>query len=305
MHSNPLLCGLLGGLLGGLLASLAATAGAQESKANAAEEAALLKNAEAFVEAFHKGDAKALAALFTVEGDYTDQVGKRLKGRDGIEAGFAKVFADHKGMKLRLNVGPIRFLAPGVAIEDGTAELLHPDGTPPSRVRYTNVHVKKDGKWYFDSVRDAPYTAPSNYDKLADLEWAIGSWSDDVAEGPMANVTFRWGDNQNYIVSHSSTSVKNHLLSGGTQWIGWDPTTKIIRSFTFDSHGGFGEGTWMKTGEQWAHKTTYTLRDGKKLTATDLITRVDADTVTWQSKDRTLDGQKLPDIKEVKMKRAK
>ncbi|HJZ56859.1 MAG TPA: hypothetical protein VKE74_17960, partial [Gemmataceae bacterium] len=38
---------------------------------NPAEEAALLKNAEAFVEAFNKGDAKTLAAFWTPQGDYT------------------------------------------------------------------------------------------------------------------------------------------------------------------------------------------------------------------------------------------
>ena len=52
-------------------------------------------------------------------------------------------------------------------------------------------------------------------------------------------------------------------------------------------------------------KTTTVLRDGKKLTATDVVTRVDADTLTWQAKDRTLDGKALPDVKEVKMKRVK
>ena len=43
----------------------------------------------------------------------------------------------------------------------------------------------------------------------------------------------------------------------------------------------------------------------RKLTATNILTRVDADTVTWQATDRTEDGKALPDIKPIKFKRVK
>src|SRR5262245_61443570 len=69
-----------------------------------AEEAALQKSAEAFVEAFHKGDAKALAAFWTENGDYTDQRGHRIKGREAIEKTFSDLFAENKGLKLRINI---------------------------------------------------------------------------------------------------------------------------------------------------------------------------------------------------------
>jgi hypothetical protein len=47
------------------------------------------------------------------------------------------------------------------------------------------------------------------------------------------------------------------------------------------------------------------LRDGKKLAATNILTRLEADTFTWESKNRTEDGKQLPDIKPIKMKRVK
>src|SRR5436190_7601227 len=83
---------------------------AEESGGNPKEEAALEKNAEAFVEAFHKGDATALAAFWTADGDYTDQTGRRMVGRDAIEKAFKEFFAEHKDMKLRINIGAVRFL---------------------------------------------------------------------------------------------------------------------------------------------------------------------------------------------------
>src|SRR5581483_10055844 len=55
---------------------------------NPADEAALLKNAESFVAAFEKGDAKARAAHWTPQGDYTNQAGHKLTGREAIEKAF-------------------------------------------------------------------------------------------------------------------------------------------------------------------------------------------------------------------------
>src|SRR6202022_1659083 len=125
----------------------------KQQKEKPAEEATLLKNAEAFVEAFHKGDAKALAAFWTAEGDYTDQRGRQFKGREAIEKTFRELFAENKGLKLRINIDSLRFPTADVAIEDGTTEVSPANGAPPSRARYSIVHVKKDGQWLIESVR--------------------------------------------------------------------------------------------------------------------------------------------------------
>src|SRR5262245_24712169 len=60
---------------------------------------------------------------------------------------------------------------------------------------------------------------------------------------------------------------------------------------------------WSNQGDRWIIKTNAILPDSKKLEATNVVTRTGPDTVTWQSKDRTLDGKELPDIKETKLKR--
>jgi uncharacterized protein (TIGR02246 family) len=288
-----------------LLFGLAAGRGTAADPDNAKEEAALFKRAEEFVAAFGKGDAKALAAFWTADGDYTDLRGRQMKGRDAIAKGFEELFADNKGLKLRINVTGMRFVTPEVAVEDGTTEVLHPDGAPPSRARYTTVHVKKDGQWFVSSVRDAAYTPPSNYEHLKDLEWAIGDWADEAEKGEVARASFAWAENQNFIVSTFTTTFKSISIGGGTQWIGWDPAAKTIRSWTFDADGSFGEATWTRDGDKLVIKASATLRDGKKMTATNVVTKIDADTIGWQSKDRTLDGKALPDVKEVKMKRVK
>jgi uncharacterized protein (TIGR02246 family) len=277
----------------------------EDVKDKAAEEAALLKSAEAFVEAFHKGDAKAVAAFWTPDGDYTDQTGKQFKGREAIEKAFTGFFAENKGLKLRIDIASLRFVTADVAVEDGTTSVLHPDGAPPSRARYTIVHAKKDGKWLLSSVRDAPFTAPSNHEHLSGLDWLIGDWAADADKGEVARVAFSWTPSENFIVSSFTTSFKNISIGGGTQWIGWDPERKGIRSWTFEEGGGFGESTWSRDGDKWVIKASGILHDGKKVTATHVVTRIDADTVAWQSKDRMVDGKPMPAIAELKFKRVK
>ena len=271
----------------------------------AKEEAALLKRAEAFIEAFHKGDAKAVAAFWTADGDYTDQEGKRHKGREAIEKLFKGFFAENKGLKLRIDIASLKFVTADVAIEDGTTSVIPPDGGLPSRARYTIVHVKKEGQWMLSSVRDTPYTPPSNHEHLAGLEWLIGDWASDGDKGEVVRVEFAWTESRNFVIGSFATTFKNITIGGGTQRIGWDPLAKNIRSWTFENNGGFGEGTWTPDGNKWVAKSTGVVREGKKVAATNILTRIDEDTMSWESKDRTEDGKPLPDIKPIKMKRVK
>jgi hypothetical protein len=47
------------------------------------------------------------------------------------------------------------------------------------------------------------------------------------------------------------------------------------------------------------------LPEGKKAVATLVVTRLDADTIGLQAKDRAVDGAAVPDTKEIKLKRVK
>jgi hypothetical protein len=133
----------------------------------------------------------------------------------------------------------------------------------------------------------------------------LGDWVEDGAGPELARASFSWSQNQNFMVSSFVRTFKNISLGSGTQWIGWDPNAKHIRSWSFDADGGFGEGVWAQEGSKWVVKTTTTLRDGKKVTATNTVTRVDADTLTWQTTQISVDGKAMPDGKVVKMKRVK
>src|SRR5258708_1329815 len=75
---------------------------ARQPKGEAKDTDAIAKKGEAFVEAFDKGKAKVLAGFWTKDGDFTDQTGRHLKGREAIEKSFSTQFADNKGLKLSI-----------------------------------------------------------------------------------------------------------------------------------------------------------------------------------------------------------
>ncbi|HUO09408.1 MAG TPA: SgcJ/EcaC family oxidoreductase [Phycisphaerae bacterium] len=299
--------GAVSGLLGLVLALVSATS-VRADASPTDERAAIAKTAQGFVDAFQKGDANACASFWAPDGDYIDLDGRVLSGRQAIAEDFANFFAENKaqgGLGLRIEVASIRFPTPDTAIEDGVTSVFRSDGSLPNRAHYTNMLVKKDGQWLLASVRESPYLPPDNYQKLQPLEWAIGEWIEDTNGPHVGRIRFDWSPDRNFMIATRAVGVKDILLDNGSQRIGWDPAAKMLRSWHFESDGGFGEGSWTKDGKNWVIRTSSVLRSGSLMTSTTIVTRVDPDTITWQMKDQQLDGKAIPDSAVVKMKRVK
>lgn len=269
--------------------------------ADAAPEAPLLDRAREFVVAFGKGDSAAVANFWMPEGDYLDLNGRHLVGREAISKSFAEFFAAHPKAKLRIDVDAIRFLDPNTAVEDGVTTLVE-DG-PIVSLRYTNIHVLKDGQWFLASVREYPDAEPGTGQHLQPLAWMIGAWQDENTGGETGSVEFTWAPGGNFLLAHHTLGAGGQVVSEGDQRIGWDAATGEVRSWSFEADGSFGEGTWTQKGGTWTNAMTSTLADGKKLSASNIITVTGPDAITWQSKDRKLDDKPLPDTPVIQMKR--
>ncbi len=81
----------------------------QDDSADA--KAAIAKNGEAFIEAFHKGDAKALAAFWTSNGEYTHEAGQATKGRQAMRKNFAASFSDEQDVQITIAHRCLRMLS--------------------------------------------------------------------------------------------------------------------------------------------------------------------------------------------------
>ena len=302
---GPALC-LAAALAVGQFAAVGNPPAPQAARATVAAQPAAVKGqrAEQFVAAFNKGDAKAVAAFWTPGGEYIDEVGKQYKGRAAIERLYEKVFAANKGAKLSVTVTSARMVGTDAAIEDGITEVTPADGGPGTAARFTAVLVKKDGEWYFESVRESVAHPPSNAEHFEEIEFLIGDWAGE-GKGESGTASYSWAENQNFIVSTFATTLNGIPVVGGTQWIGWDAIDKRIRSWTFYSGGGFGEATWAKEGGKWVTKVNARTADGKKVSATNTLSRTDDDHITWQISNLTVDGQSVPDPSPLKLRRVK
>lgn len=271
--------------------------------AQQAEEKAIRSLAESFAKAYHEGNAKAAAAHFTSDAEYVDEHGNVAQGRSEIEDGLTEFFGDHPSCQLDFDIESIRFIAPGVAIEDGTTTMIHSEDGGAITSRYTATHVKQaDGKWLTASIRDhAPKheKTRSHAAQLKQLDWLLGDWIDE-GEDSLVMFSCESVDGGNYLVRKFTVHIHGQESMSGTQRIGFDPISGKFRVWLFDSEGGYAEGTLRPDGEdRWILRMAGTNADGEAASGTSIYTLVNNHTMTWKNVDHEVAGEKLPDSDEV------
>ena len=271
----------------------------QEAEQPPADEAAIRKTVESYVAAFNKADAQALAEHWSETAVYTNRLtGEEAVGRAAIAEQFAAIFQEKKDLKLEVAIESIRLLSPNVAVEHGTAKLLAPEGEP-EEIKYTAIYIKQGDQWLLDRVTDGTDEAPpSHYEQLKTLEWMVGSWVDEDEEARV-ETECNWTKNRNFLTRSYSIVVGDQIEMSGMQVIGWDPAAKTIRSWTFDSEGGFAEATWTFQKDRWHIHNKGVLADGRRASAINIMKPVDANSFTWQTTERTAGGELLPNVDEV------
>jgi uncharacterized protein (TIGR02246 family) len=273
-----------------------------ETPQRQADEAAVREASQAFARAFEKGDAKAIGAFFTEEGEYVDEDGKPIQGRAALKKAYESFFAKRPELKVESKADAVRFVGKDAAVENGTF-TVRAKNSPPDSSRYSTLYVRQDGRWLMALLkewRDETTGRPS----LQNLAWLIGTWESEGTD-LKARTTYAWAENQKFIRARFTITPKKEgeRPSSGTQVIGLDPVSGIIRAWVFDADGGIGESSWTWDGERWIIDSAGTLADGSETTAQNFLTRTGDDTFTWRSAKRTLNSDSLPDLGTVKVKR--
>jgi uncharacterized protein (TIGR02246 family) len=298
--TSLVLLGLVGGFVPAQL-----IAAPPKSAAAPAQTDAIRASADDFTAAFNKGDAKAVAALWTPDGSETDEQGTTFKGRQAIEAEYAKLFKAHPDARIQIAVHSVEFPAPSVAVEDGVATVTV-SGAPPSSSRYTVVHVIQDGKWLMSNVHESPADVKSGAETLQTLDWLIGKWQAKMGD-VVAESDIRWLANKSFIRRDYTVRKGDATTGSGIQIIGWDPLQGQIRSWSFDSSGGYGTGLWSQTADGWQIDHIGTLPDSTPTTSQDFVIRVPGeDNVLGYRSTRRFAGQSpLADMREIVFDRVK
>jgi len=262
------------------------------------DDNAVRKAGQAYVEAMNAGDLAAVAAFWSKDAEYTDAAGKTYRGREVVAGLLKEALAGMKGCTMRGKVHSLRFLRPDVVMEDGELECRSADGSHASN-RYSVIWLKNDGRWLIGSARDLPTSETSSapsaaYPKLQHFEWLVGEWQGG-AKGE-AKLHCRWASNKCFLLMEYTVERPDGGPLEVSQRVGWDPAAGAIRSWVFDSVGGFGEGAWKREGNRWVIEAVGVLPDGGSGNAINTYEFVDANTFVWRSRERTVDGQPLADV---------
>ncbi len=267
------------------------------------EERAIRNEAKEFADAYNQGNAEAVAAQWTKDGEYT--IGQHtVKGRDAIAKLYAAFLQANPGSKMEVKVGSVRVIAPTVAIEEGTASVTGSANGPASSSSYSAVHVKRGDRWPMVSVHESEMPTIQFDRDLKELAWMVGEWT---ASKDTTKVTLAcdWMADKHFLRAHVTIQGKGGAaFPGGTQIIGRDPMSGQVVSWFFGVDGGYGSGIWQKDGSRWLIQTVGIAADGTPTAATNVLYRADKNVASWQSFNRFRGDTPLPDVKEVVIERA-
>jgi uncharacterized protein (TIGR02246 family) len=271
---------------------------------NSAAEAGKLAQAQAdkYAAAFDKADAKALGEFYADDVQYTTEEGALISGRKAVVDGLAKYFAKNKGAKLELANESARLLTPEVLVEKGLSTLVSSAGNRES-TRYAVTYVKKGDAWLITEIGETALPAANAATQaLGEIAWMVGSWKDD-SPGITIETHADWTKQNHFLRRSFSVTREGQNTIDGTEVIGYDPVQGHLRSWVFDSEGGFGESTWTQEGNKWLVNTKATGPDGSQSSSQHIITKINDNKYTWESINRVRDGEVLPNLDKIEVVR--
>jgi uncharacterized protein (TIGR02246 family) len=264
----------------------------------AGDQAAILRRTQEFLRAVSRGEARDLAAFWTDRGEYARGDDLTIRGRENIEKAYAASLKERESAEVELQSESVRFLADDTALQEGTFLAKRPSAPERARSRFVILYVRVNSQWQIGLLREWP-EGPS----LQDLAWLVGAWSS-TSDGVDVRAAFEWTENRKFLRGNFTMKQEDRAVSG-FQILALDPATGSIKAWTFGGDGDLGEAVWTRTEKGWSVKTTGVTSEGDPVIATTLITPIDEDSFTWQSVERTVDGEKQPDVGPVKVVRAR
>src|SRR5262245_5323691 len=215
-----------------------------------ADKAAIDKLIKENSQAFNNRDAAAIAANWTADGEYIRNDGDPIRGRTEVQKGYAEFFKTLKGKPtVEVQTDKLRFPSADTAVSEVTLRLKNEQGEVIGS-SWRNTLLAREGgtmkvamvqEWDRDSSLD---------DSLKDLEWLIGTWRMDTRDRDVTT-TYEWDESKKLIRGKYTDKQGGREVESGTQVFGKDNADGGIRSWVFQSDGGFGDGLWTRDGKKW------------------------------------------------------
>lgn len=267
-------------------------------------EATIRATADAFTEAFNKGDAAAIGALWGENAEYIDEAGQHTHGRAAIQKEYADFFAQNPGLKIKVQIDSIKMVGEYTAIEDGQTTVSRDPENSPVTAYYKAVHVKRDGQWEMASVMDYPVPEDPSLSHVEDLDWLVGEWTASN-DGVDLSVTCKWIAGERFLERSWEASQAGEIVSSGKQIIGWDPSSEQLTSWSFTSDGGHAVGAWVPQQDGWGIESVGVLADGTATYSIETMSSGGEDQLSWTSTERFVEDVQIPNTSEVVLERQK
>jgi uncharacterized protein (TIGR02246 family) len=268
---------------------------AQDEDPNQANLDLLAANAASFVEAYNKGDAAALANLFLPSGEIVLANGEVVAGREEISRFYSEILTADNRPQAALEAGSVRFVTPGIAVEDGTLHVTLPSGEVISHY-YTAVQVKQeDGGWLTASIRDEIEDHAPASEKLLALEWMVGDWLIEK-DGTRTFLSFSWSEDGPFIDGKALTEIAGSQSTSSTYRIGWNSNRDNFVSWAFDATGGYTKSEWTTAANGWLLRTVGVTSDGEINQSTQSLSPgTSAQSYIWATRDQTIGDEMMPE----------
>ncbi len=266
------------------------------------EEKPFWDSAQAFVDAYAQRDAAALGKLFTEDAEFYDEFGERTIGRTALVAMFQDVFdSASEALIEEIQIERVRHVTDTVALEEGVVISSESADSHRYLSRYIALHTKgEDGRWRINTLKDSPRESTNRREQLQQLAWLMGEWVNEDSNS-VVHTKCNWSEDGNYLLREFVVQTNDGREMSGVQRIGWDPTLKKLRSWTFDSEGGFFNGLWTKDKDHWLLTSAGVTADGETVTGTSVYTRVDNEMISWQYRSLIVGGEVRSDSDPVTM----
>ncbi|MDF1858878.1 MAG: nuclear transport factor 2 family protein [Verrucomicrobiales bacterium] len=262
----------------------------------------LQKTAENFVRAYNAKDLDGIRSLFADDAELiNDSEQLRFQGIGEILSVFSESFSDFPQKQVSLEVTRVRLLTADVAVEDGVLYFSDAEDSEFfDTVPYSATLVRgENGNWEIALSHEFQSMEPEVDLSILDrLSWLEGEWT--LRSGPMrmdVQITRREGG-----VFYTGKAIST--LSTGEELktdlrIGFDPTKEAIRWWTFDEMGGYSSGLWISKDEEgnaWTIQSRGVTSSGETNSATQAISFDGENTLLWESSNRQMDDESLPNI---------
>lgn len=251
---------------------------------------------ERYAAALNQRKTAAIEPFLAESVDHIADDGTATTGRANVLKLYESIAGDAANFSVALTVNSAKFVTANVLLIDGAATIKSGDSTETAR--FESVWEKAGANWQAVRIRELGDGSPvpeSNAEYLKEIDWLVGDWTAESAEYKVA-MTVKYGKNRNFLIGEQSITRGNDEVVTVMKVIGYDAVRGELRTWLFDSDGGFGGGSLVRQGASWVDSTEFQTRGGDASTATHTF-RPNTNGFTWTSTDRILDGKPLPDLK--------